>query len=276
MPAVLERVKENKLDLLNDLIDGKVLKECSKCKEIKDIDNFSYRSSILKTYLNQCKSCCKAYRKEYEVKNKRKILEYATKYRKNNPHKIEQKRKKVFESNKFKIMPSFNKQCRICLENKDALTNFKVDRHYLDGYRNMCKSCYAIKSALYKKQKKDKNSRDRSKLRQILLKKDILNNYIKLSNNKCIWCERTSYIKSNQINTVFYTIDHWIPLSKGGIHKIDNLFLLCHSCNASKQDKLPEEFFGEHYKRINNERLRIISELNISNEIKELIENVGK
>lgn len=38
------------------------------------------------------------------------------------------------------------------------------------------------------------------------------------------------------------TLDHKIPISKGGAHDKDNLHLLCFPCNASKKDKTWEEF----------------------------------
>ena len=38
------------------------------------------------------------------------------------------------------------------------------------------------------------------------------------------------------------TIDHVIPMSKGGPHDLTNLVVCCSSCNNLKQDKLPEEW----------------------------------
>ena len=37
-------------------------------------------------------------------------------------------------------------------------------------------------------------------------------------------------------------IDHYIPLSKGGLHDLQNLVIACSACNLRKSAKMPEEF----------------------------------
>jgi 5-methylcytosine-specific restriction endonuclease McrA len=51
----------------------------------------------------------------------------------------------------------------------------------------------------------------------------------------CRWCCR----KLNESNL---SIDHVIPLSRGGTHVPDNLVACCRSCNRSKSNKLVHEW----------------------------------
>jgi 5-methylcytosine-specific restriction endonuclease McrA len=53
----------------------------------------------------------------------------------------------------------------------------------------------------------------------------------KLYNSKCFFC-------SNKADT----IDHVIPLSRGGTHGIGNLLPACRSCNSSKSSRLIMEW----------------------------------
>nr|MDZ8056727.1 HNH endonuclease [Nostoc sp. EkiNYC01] len=51
---------------------------------------------------------------------------------------------------------------------------------------------------------------------------------------KCFWC-------GWNLTTETLTIDHYIPLSKGGSNKIKNLRLACNSCNSKRGNAMPED-----------------------------------
>jgi 5-methylcytosine-specific restriction endonuclease McrA len=67
---------------------------------------------------------------------------------------------------------------------------------------------------------------------------------IELQGGVCVGCKKDV--------TKRPTIDHIIPLSKGGWHKKSNLQILCKSCNSSKRDKPFEEWAKSCLKRFNH------------------------
>lgn len=61
-------------------------------------------------------------------------------------------------------------------------------------------------------------------------------------NGLCAYCGQHRNIKH-------MTVDHIIPLSKGGTDSLDNLQCACKMCNRIKDNMLPLEF-SEHIHRI--------------------------
>lgn len=55
----------------------------------------------------------------------------------------------------------------------------------------------------------------------------------------CHWCSK-SFGKDR-----VFSVDHVIPLSRGGQHRGNNLVASCRSCNSRKHDKLPNEWLRE-------------------------------
>lgn len=53
--------------------------------------------------------------------------------------------------------------------------------------------------------------------------------------NVCFYC----------LNNDFEHLDHYIPLSKGGNHTLENVRPACQKCNNKKYNKLPAEFVPE-------------------------------
>ncbi len=54
------------------------------------------------------------------------------------------------------------------------------------------------------------------------------------ANPTCYWCGEELTIETA-------TVDHLIPLGKGGSNGTDNLRLACDSCNQDRQDDLPHQ-----------------------------------
>lgn len=60
---------------------------------------------------------------------------------------------------------------------------------------------------------------------------------------KCAYCERPLLRRQP------LTVDHWIPLSKGGNSEISNMVLACSKCNRVKGDKIPTPKLLKHLRQ---------------------------
>jgi hypothetical protein len=74
-------------------------KTCSKCKQTKDIGEFSKDKNKKDGLHSQCKSCASAYHQE----NKEKITEYQKAYRQENKEELAEYQKAWYQENKEKI-----------------------------------------------------------------------------------------------------------------------------------------------------------------------------
>ena len=55
-------------------------------------------------------------------------------------------------------------------------------------------------------------------------------------------------------------VDHYRPLSKGNALTLTNAIILCTSCNSSKNNKNPEQFFSEEQTTIIQEVFDMVEE----------------
>jgi 5-methylcytosine-specific restriction endonuclease McrA len=58
----------------------------------------------------------------------------------------------------------------------------------------------------------------------------------------CAYCARHLDYKARQGDPAFVHFDHVVPLSRGGLHCIDNIRPACATCNLSKNDRTPAEW----------------------------------
>ncbi len=69
-------------------------------------------------------------------------------------------------------------------------------------------------------------------------------------NNKCGYCG-----KQDQLSE-----DHFIPLTKGGKHFLTNIVPACKSCNSSKHNSMPEDWYSRQT-FYSKDRWRLLTEL---------------
>lgn len=89
------------------------------------------------------------------------------------------------------------------------------------------KMCFQAPSDSCKKAKRSGNYY--KKKRQLWFKKKIRN---------CKWCEMPLTLEPNQKNSA--TLEHIIPLNRGGLNNMNNMTLACEPCNQKRGSGMPE------------------------------------
>ena len=152
------------------------------------------------------------------------------------------------------------KTCSICKVNQKINNFYKISG--TERFRSWCKSCYKDYNSKNKERKRvydfeyrqvnkehiakvsrkyhvshRERARDAAHRRRSIqmnngsfkiYKKELL----KIYNSSCFYC--------GSLNKI--TIDHIVPISRGGTHSIGNLVAACSFCNGSKHNKLLVEW----------------------------------
>ena len=101
------------------------------------------------------------------------------------------------------------------------------------GDREKCRDAEMVCQQLSKKKMNSLNNA-KKKLKRILAKQK----------GKCFYCDCRTYRQEQKLLPVA-TVDHVIPLSKGGTHSIKNLVVACSDCNQAKGCKTKDEYMQE-------------------------------
>ena len=157
------------------------------------------------------------------------------------------------------------KRCSSCAEVKH-IDGFRRSSATKDGLQNYCRSCHNEANARWRERNREKhlrslrswheNNRDHSRemnrvwQRNNRQRKRVIDQKRRAStaaNGKFIitprevkrlYSQPCSACGSNEN----ITLDHIVPLSRGGRHSVGNLQPLCKSCNSSKKDRLMIEW----------------------------------
>jgi len=236
-------------------------KICNKCKIKKQLIEFGNSKQYKDGKSYYCKECEKKTNDEYRIKNSEKIKLHKKKNYEKNKEQIIKKSKEYYYKNKeviierVKIYYSANKskikksakkyfkenmkliQCR---DRKRYRKNKKVVLERRKEYYSKNKEKITKYKKAYSQTEKGKAiSRNKTNKRRAKYKNgdvttdELLQLYARVK--KCYWCEKK--LSKNKIH-----MDHYVPLSKGGLHTISNIVLSCPRCNLSKNAKDPHKF----------------------------------
>ncbi len=86
---------------------------------------------------------------------------------------------------------------------------------------------YKFKIFMYRQRRRERKLRN-GDCQTEYIKIDLAKDLFKQCNGVCLCCGSADKL----------SIDHIVPVSKGGLTVIDNLQILCTSCNCSKRDKI--------------------------------------
>lgn len=182
-------------------------KICADCKVEKNSDEFYIRKRNKNGLSVACKECSRIRRKEYYIKNKKRILDANKKWRENNKEK-------------------WNKINRAGVK-KSRKRNPDKTRAYAAKRRMTTREAYVNYVSIPKKTE--------------ILKKQ--NGVCANCNKKESEIEyRKSKGSNGNIIQWKWELDHVIPISRGGKHSEDNVQVLCWNCNSRKRDKLPADW----------------------------------
>lgn len=207
------------------------MKTCKKCLKDMPLENFYIRN--VKTNLRRtvCKTCMYEDSKKYKELNKEKTIQQQKDYRIKNKDRLSSYIKNYNIKNKDRLSEVKRKYYD---KNIDIISQYNYD-YYKKNKEDIIK-----KVILYTKTEKGIISKKNTSNKRRLIKKNgnidtVALLEMKNKSNNCYWCD-CKILNNN------YHLDHYIPLSKGGSHTIDNIVISCPSCNLRKSNKDPYQF----------------------------------
>lgn len=208
-------------------------KYCTKCGEWKLFTEYHRNTKTKDGHVSRCKECTKKYTKQfykdnvayyknitrhYKSEKSEWYKEYMKKYQKENAEKIKSRKKKQYQNN-VEYYKEISKQ------------RYKDKPEYFKQYGRKYRQSERGREADFRR-----NLKRRSNINNVeftsLERKEILER----DNWTCQCCGiKVHDRKSGNWNTNDKAeIDHIIPISKGGNSELNNLQVLCRTCNRSK------------------------------------------
>lgn len=201
-------------------------KTCTSCKQTKALVEFHNSKSGRLGKKAKCKPCNNAAASTYQRQNKEKTYNRIHQWRKDNPDKV------AVYSRKARI-----KRKDVDREYRKVYYQNNIDkkRIYSRKYAEEFPEKLRAKGRRWRKANPDKlrrySSERRSRKNLASIYKITDKEVARIMSADCMYCGSRGG-----------TIDHVIPLIRGGLHGVGNLVSACERCNKSKADKFITEW----------------------------------
>ena len=182
-------------------------KTCTKCCQTKFLDSFNKCTSKKDGLMSHCRECRKLWRIANLDAEKARAKSY-------------------YQNNKERSL-AYYKQWS--LDNPEKIAVIK--KRYRDNNKSEIAEGNKSWELSNPEKVKQKVTRRRALKKQAKTFFISEKEFWHLYNSKCFFCDSRAD-----------TIEHLIPLSRGGTHGIGNLVSACRSCNSSKRDKFIMEW----------------------------------
>lgn len=202
-------------------------KQCSKCKKIKNLDDFYKEKRNKSGRHSWCIECSREKSKKWISKHPEQHRENTKTWYANHPEKIVEKNKKYREKYPDKVRERLKEW-----HNKNKTYANEVSRRWYHNNREYA----CLQSRTWAKENVER-TRQRNRVR--LSRKKFADGIITAQEERELF-EKYNYtcINPNCPDTSQpITLDHIVPLARGGTNTIENAQPLCRSCNSSKGTK---------------------------------------
>lgn len=210
-------------------------KWCTKCKSSVLIDGFYRNRSRSDGLTNCCKRCCKQYSRDYNSANPEKLRARSKRFRLCNPEKVSK----------------WNRSWYLKNADKQNCKSKKWAKDHPDRCRSIARALYKESPAKYRQWSADwqkdnpekvanyariRRARKQNVVVEPVTTKD-WRDILDLWYYHCAYC-----LMPQELLPSTLTMDHVIPLCRGGVHSKDNLVPACLHCNCAKGKKLVSEW----------------------------------
>jgi len=228
-------------------------KQCSRCGQVKPVEEFGKRPKNKDGLMGWCKACYQVWHREWYQNNKEKVRqksrnyaktekrqEYLKKYREENKERTREYHKQYYEENKKKHLEQGKQRY---YENRDEiLAKQRASRKGRQKERNEALKDWARRNPEKRRKQKERYKKRHPERHRLLdceysrkrraIKAEADGFYtveqwlelLEVCNNRCLKCGAVENLEA----------DHVKPLSRGGSDWITNIQPLCRPCNCEK------------------------------------------